>query len=184
MIWFFIDTLDLHRAFWHDLHLSTSTSPHPWCHRHEASVSTKQLTVSTISHDKPHYKTKLDDSTLSFACFTWLLGLSHKNHFLPTNMKPQLWSMNCFFNSPLRFLYCRRHIHYNWRNRHPTSHFYTVQGICQSWNQSRVKCVKSVFGPLQSNCDRDISKCTWEGNDERINAHIKLCVLIVQAYYA
>jgi arylamine N-acetyltransferase len=143
-----------------------------------------QLTVSTISHHTPHCKTKLDDSTLSFACFTWLLELSHKNRFLPTNMKPQHWSMDCFFDSPLRALRCRRHIHYSWRNRHPTSHFYTVQAVCQSWNQSRVKHVKSVFGPLQSNYTTNINECTWEGNNERINTHIFLSVLIVQAYYA
>jgi hypothetical protein len=42
---------------------------------------------------------------------------------------------------------------------------------------------KVGLGPLQSNYATDISKCTWEGNNERINTHILLCVLIVQAYY-
>jgi hypothetical protein len=143
--------LDLHRAIRHDLHPSTGTTPSPRHHRREATVSITLLTVWIISHQTPGCKTKLDDSTLSFACFTWLLGLLHKNYFLPTNMKPQHWSMNCFFDSPLRVLHYRRHIHYSWRNRHLTSHFYTVQAICQSWNQSRVKCVRSVFRPLQSN---------------------------------
>jgi hypothetical protein len=59
MIWFFIDALDLHQAIQRDLHLSTGTAPSPWCHRREAAISTKQLTISTISHHKPHYKTKL-----------------------------------------------------------------------------------------------------------------------------
>jgi hypothetical protein len=58
-----------------------------------------------------------------------------------------------------------------------------VQAVCQSWNQSHVKHVKSVFGPLQSNYAIDINECTWKGNNERINAHKLLCVLIVQAYY-
>jgi hypothetical protein len=138
----------------------------------------------TISHHTPHCKTKLDDSTLSFACLTCLLGLSHKNHFFPTNMKPQRWSIDCFFTSPLRALCCRLHIHYSWRNRHPTSHFYTVQAVCESWNQSRMKRIKSVFGTLQSNYATDINECTWEGKNERINTYILLCVLVVQAYYA
>jgi hypothetical protein len=59
-----------------------------------------------------------------------------------------------------------------------------VQAVCQSWNQSSVKRVRSVFGPLQFNYATDINECTWEANNERINAHILLCVLIVQAYYA
>jgi hypothetical protein len=175
--------ISIERSGMIDIHPSTGTVPSPWCHRREARVSVTQLTVLTISHHMPDCKTKLDDSTLSFACFTWLLGLSHKNHFLPTNIKPQRWSTNCFFDSPLRALCCRCHIHYSWRNRHPTSHFYMVQPVCQSWNQSRVKHVRSVFGPLQSYYATDINECTWEGNNEKINAHILLCVLIVQAYY-
>jgi hypothetical protein len=167
-----------------DLHPSTGMAPSPWCHHREAAVSVTKLTVLTISHHTPRCKTKLDALLLSFACFTWLLGLPHKNRFLPTNMKPQRWSTDCFFDSLLRPLRCRRHIHCSWKNRHPTSHFYTVQAVGQSWNQSRVKRVRSVFGPLQSNYATDINECTWEGNNERINAHILLCVLIVQAYYA
>jgi hypothetical protein len=54
----------------------------------------------------------------------------HKKRFLPTNMKPQCWSTHCCFESLLRTLRCRRHIHYIWRNWHPTSHFYTVQAVC------------------------------------------------------
>jgi hypothetical protein len=142
------------------IHPCTGVVPSPRRHHREASGSVTQLTVLTISHHTPRCKTKLDALLLSFACFTWLLGLSHKNSFLPTNMKPQRWSMNCFFNSPLRSLRCRRHIHYSWRIRHPTSHFYTVQPVCQSWNQSRVKRVKSIFGLLQSNYATDINECT------------------------
>jgi hypothetical protein len=134
-----------------------------------------------ITH--PHCKTKLDALPLSFACFAWLVGLSHKNRF-SMNMKPQRWLTHCCFESLLRALRCRRHIHYSWRNWHPTSHFYTVQAVYQSWNQSRVKRIKSVFGSLKSNYTTDINECSWEGNNERINAHILLCVLIVQAYYA
>jgi hypothetical protein len=184
MIWFFIDALDLRRALWHDLHPCTGVAPSPRCHHHEASGNVTQLTILAISHQTPRYKTKLDALLLSFACFTWLLGLLHKNRFLPTNMKPQCSSMNCFFDSSLRALCCRCHIHYSWRNWHPTSYFYTVQAVCKSWNQSCVKCVKLVFGPLQSNYATDINKCTWEDNNERINVHILLCVLIIQAYYA
>jgi hypothetical protein len=184
MIWFFINALDLHRALWHDLHPCTGVVPGPRRHHREASGNLMQLTVLTISHHTPCCKTKLDALLLSFACFTWFLGLSHKNCFLPMNMNPQHWSTDCFFDSPLRALCCKCHIHYSWTNWHPTSHFYTVQAVCQSWNQSHVKCVKSVFGLLQSNYATDINKCTWEGNNERINAHILLCVLIVQACYA
>jgi hypothetical protein len=158
-------------------------APSPLRHHREASGSVMQLTVLTISHHTPRCKTKLDALLLSFAYFMWLLGLLHKNYFLPTNMKPQCWSTDCFFDAPLRPLCCRCHIHYSWRNTHPTSHFYTVQAVCQSWNQSHVKCVKLVFGPLQSNYATYINECTWEGNNERISSHIFLCVLIVQAYY-
>jgi hypothetical protein len=38
--------------------------------------------------------------------------------------------------------------------------------------------------PLQSNYATDINEYTREGNSERINVHILLCVLIVQSYYA
>jgi hypothetical protein len=186
VIWygFFIDALDLHRAIRHDLHPSTGTARSPRHHCREAAVSVKQLTVLTISHHTRHCKTKLGVLLLSFACFMWLLGLSHKNRFLPTNMKPQRWSTDCFFDSLLRALRCRRHIDYSWRNRNLTSHFYTLQAVCQSWNQSREKRVKSVFGPLQSKYTTYINECTWEGNNERINTHILLCFLIIQSYYA
>jgi hypothetical protein len=39
-------------------------------------------------------------------------------------------------------------------------------------------------GMLQSNYATDISEYAKEGNNRMINAHILLCVLIVQAYYA
>jgi hypothetical protein len=159
---------------WHQVHSATVVKP---------PVSATQLTLLTISHHTPHCKIKLDALILSFTSFTWLLGLLHKNHFLPMNMKPQRWSTDCLFDYPLMALRCRCHIHYSWRNWHPTSHFYMVQAVCQSWNQSRVKRVKSVFGPLQSNYVTDINECTWEGDNERISAHIFLCVLIIQAYY-
>jgi hypothetical protein len=147
-------------------------------------VSVTQLTVLTISHHTPPLENQVRHSNFSFAIFTWFLGLSHKNRFLPTNMKPQHWLTHCCFESPLRALHCRCHIHCSWRNWHPTNHFYMVQAVCQLWNQSRVKHVKSIFGLLQSNYAIDINECTWEGNNERINAYILLCVLIVQAYYA
>jgi hypothetical protein len=114
--WYDMVSLSTRRAIRHDLHPSTGMAPSPRHHHCEAAVSITQLTVLTISHHTPHCKTKLDDSTLSFACFTWLLGLSHKNRFLPTNMKPQRWSTDCFFDSLLRALHCRCHIHYSWRN--------------------------------------------------------------------
>jgi hypothetical protein len=38
--------------------------------------------------------------------------------------------------------------------------------------------------PLQSNYATDINEYTKEGNNKVINAHILLCVLILQAYYA
>jgi hypothetical protein len=120
------------------------------CQVHDTIVVKLQLVSHNLPyqpyHITPHCKTNLDASTLSFACFRWLLGLSHKNHFLPTNMKPQHWLIHCCFESLLRALRCTCHIHYSWRNGQPTSQFYTVQVICQSWNQSYVKHVKSVFG--------------------------------------
>jgi hypothetical protein len=74
-----------------------------------------------------------------FCMFTWLLGLSHKNHFLPMNMKPQHWSMNFFFDSPLRVLRCRRHIHYSWRTCTWQATFirckpYVSRGTSLAWN--------------------------------------------------
>jgi hypothetical protein len=39
-------------------------------------------------------------------------------------------------------------------------------------------------GPLQSNYATDIDKYIKEGNNKVIKAHILLCVLILQAYYA
>jgi hypothetical protein len=85
----FIDALDLHRALRHDLHPCIDVVPSPRRHRREASDSVTELTVLTISHHTPRYKTKLDALLLSFACFTWFLWLPHKNRFLPMNMKPQ-----------------------------------------------------------------------------------------------
>jgi hypothetical protein len=76
------------------------------------------------------------------------------------------------FDSPLRALHCRCHIHYSWRNMHLTSHFCTVQAVRQAWNQSRVKRVKSVFGPLESNYATDINKYTLKGNNNTINARM------------
>jgi hypothetical protein len=38
--------------------------------------------------------------------------------------------------------------------------------------------------PLQSNYATEINEYMKEGNNRVINAHILLCVLIVQAYYA
>jgi hypothetical protein len=89
MIWFFINALDLHQALWHDLHPCTGVAPSPRRHRREASGNITQLTVLTISHHTPSLQNKVRHSLSSFACFTWLLGFLHKNHFLPTNMKPQ-----------------------------------------------------------------------------------------------
>jgi hypothetical protein len=134
MIWFFIDVLDFHRALGM-IHGAIFMKP--------PAVS-RNLPCWPYHITRPQCKTKLDASTLSFACFTWILGLSHKNHFLPTNMKPQCWLTDCCFESLLRSLHCRRHIHYSWRNKHLTSYFYMVQAVCQSWNQSRVKRARSV----------------------------------------
>jgi hypothetical protein len=142
MIWF------LHRRAcspsipWHDLHPSIGTVPSPRCLSWSLRMSNVTYSL-TISHHTPHYKTKLDVSIV-FASFTWLLGLSRKNLFY-------LWTWNhnadnhiIALISPLRALCYRCHIHYSWRNWHPTSHFYTVHAICQAWNQSRVKCVMLV----------------------------------------
>jgi hypothetical protein len=109
-------------------------------------VSVTQLTMLTISHHTPPLQNQVRRFYFSFASFMWFLGLSHKNRFLPTNMKPQHWLTDCCFESLLRALRCRCHIHYSWRNRHPTSHFYTVQAVCQLWNQSPVKRVMSFMG--------------------------------------
>jgi hypothetical protein len=109
-------------------------------------VSVTQLTMLTISHHTPSLQNQVRRFYFSFASCTSFLGLSHKNRFLPTNINPQHWLTDCCFESPIRALCCRRYIHYSWRNRHSTSHFYTVQAVCQSWNQSRVKRVMLVTG--------------------------------------
>jgi hypothetical protein len=160
---------------WHQVHGTIVMKP---------LVSITQLTMLTISHHTPPVQNQVRRFYFSFASFTWFLGLSHKNWFLPMNMKPQRWSTHCFFESPLRVLCCRRHIHYNWRNRHPTSHYYAVQAVCQSWNQSHVQTRNVGHGPPQSNYATNINEYTLEGNNKMINAHILLCVWIVQAYYA
>jgi hypothetical protein len=49
-----------------------------------------------------------------------------------------------------------------------------VQAVRQAWNQSRVKRVKSVFGPLQSNYATYINKYTLKGNNKMINACIHM----------
>jgi hypothetical protein len=48
------------------------------------------------------------DSTLSFASFTWLLGVSGENRFCPTNMKPQHQLSNCLYYTPFGALRCKR----------------------------------------------------------------------------
>jgi hypothetical protein len=135
-------------------------------------VSFMQLTVLTISHHMSPLQNKVRCFYFSFACFTWFLGLLHKNWFLPTNMKPKSWLADCCFESLLRTLRCRYHIHYNWRNWHPASHFYTVHAVCQAWNQSRVKRVKSVTGRFNPTMPWILHKYTLEGNNEVINARI------------
>jgi hypothetical protein len=86
-----------------------------------------------------------------FAIFTWLLGLSHKNHFLPTNKKPQCWLTYCFFESPLRALHCRHQIHYSWRNWHPTSHLHGTSRTSVVEPVSHRNTCQVGHGPLQSN---------------------------------
>jgi hypothetical protein len=103
-----------------------STAPLSWSLR----LVSHNLPCLTISHHMPPLQNQVRRFYFSFVSFTWFLGLSHKNRFLPTNMKPRCWSMDSFFDSLLRVLCCRCHIHYSWRNKHPTIHFYTVQAIC------------------------------------------------------
>jgi hypothetical protein len=109
-----------------------------------------------------------------FASFTWLLGLSHKNRFLPTYMKPQRWLTYCCFESPLRALRCRCHIHYSWRNRHPTNHLHDTSRTSVVEPVSCTSTCKIGHGPLQSNNATDISKYTLEGNNKMINTHINM----------
>jgi hypothetical protein len=51
-------------------------------------VSVMELTLLTISHHTPPLENQVKRFYFSFASFTWFLGLSHNNQFLPTNMKP------------------------------------------------------------------------------------------------
>jgi hypothetical protein len=140
MIWFLIEPsgmISILAPVWRQVYGAIVVKP---------PVSVTQLTVLTISHHMPPLQNQVRRFYFSFASFTWFLGLLHKNQFLPTNMKPQCWLTDCCFESPLRALRYRCHIHYSWRNRHPTSHFYTVHDVCQSWNPSRVNHVMSVTG--------------------------------------
>jgi hypothetical protein len=98
-------------------------------------------------------------------------------------MKPQCWLTDCCFESPLRALHCRRHIHYSWRNRHSTSHLHGTSHTSIVEPFLRTSTRKVGHGLLQSNYATNINEYTWEGNNKRINADILLCVLIVQAYY-
>jgi hypothetical protein len=49
-----------------------------------------------------------------------------------------------------------------------------VQVVRQAWNQPRMKRVKLVFRPLQSNYAIDINKYTLEGNNKMIKARINM----------
>jgi hypothetical protein len=146
----------------HDLHPSTGVAPSPRCPRREASGSTMQLTVDHITAYAP-LQNKVRCFYFMFVSFTWLLGISHKNCFLSTNMKPQYWLTYCCFESPLRALHCRCHIHYRWRNRHPTSHLHSTSRTSVVEPVSRRSTRKVGHGPLQSKYATDISKYTFGG---------------------
>ena len=97
--------------------------------------------IMAISHHMP-CKNKLDASYL-FLQILRGLGLSMKNHFLPTNKNHnddnQVVSM-----TPFRALRCKSDIHYSKRDRHPLA-AYVIQVTCRAQNQSRVSVrVKSV----------------------------------------
>jgi hypothetical protein len=146
IIWFFIDALDLYRVLQHDLQSCTGVVPSPRRHHHEASGNVTQLTMLTISHHMPPLQNKVRRFYFIFCMFYVVSRAFAQEPFLTYEHETTTLIYRLLLWVPLRDLRCRRHIHYSWRNRHPTSHFYTVQVVCQSWNQSHVKCIRSVTG--------------------------------------
>ena len=113
-------------------------------------------------------KIKLDASTLSLANFTWLLGLSRKNRFLPTNFNHNADQI-IVATTPLPGPSGADGISLKLEKLDTHQATYTKQAVCQSWDTSR-KRFKS--GPVDLQQYRDINKFTREGNNYRINAHI------------
>jgi hypothetical protein len=125
-----------------------------WCQVHGASVVKHPAVPHNLPFDHIISHAPLQNKVrrfyFMFAIFTWLLGLSHKNRFLPTNMKPQRWLTYCCFESPLRALCCRHHIHYSWRNWHPTSHLHGISRTSVVEPILRRSMRKVGHGPLLS----------------------------------
>jgi hypothetical protein len=136
--------------------------------RREAFRSTMQLTVQPYHITRPlqnkvrrfYYVCKFYVASRAFAQQPFLT-YEHETHIVA-------------LISPLRALHCRCHIHYSWRNRHPTSHFCTV--LCRMSVMEPVsrEMRKVGHGPLQSNYATDMNKYTLEGNNNTINTRINM----------
>ena len=90
---------------------------------------------------------------------------------MPKTMQPQHRLNNCLYHTPFRALHCKCCIA-NVRETDTPKATYMVQAICQAWNQSRVSVRVRSVGAASSNIAAILTKCTWEGNNWRIDAHI------------
>src|SRR4051812_35924113 len=77
---------------------------------------------------------------------------------------------------------CRLDPNYSERDRHPPA-TYAIQVACQSWNKSHVRGHVRLVRAASSHYATRIQN-TKGGNNMIINAHIHICVLLVQTIYS
>ena len=95
----------------------------------------------------PFCKTKLDASTFFCKFYAAVLGLDKKNRFFNLRKQTQHLTDNYLYDPLKEALACDAISTKVGDAIHPPSHIYTVQAVCQAWNQSRVRVrVKSVAG--------------------------------------
>src|SRR3954464_8215109 len=100
----------------------------------------------------PFCKLKLKRlSTLSFACFTWLLGVLTKELFLSYENKPQHQSRNRLYYTPVGALRCKRLRKANVRDTDTPSHLYGTSHMSSVEPVSR-KRVRSVGAASSKHC--------------------------------
>src|SRR3954467_13601282 len=90
-------------------------------------------------------------STLSFASFTWLLGVSRKEPFLSYENKPQHQSCNCLYYTPVGALRCKRLHKANVRETDTPNHLYGTSHMSSVEPVSR-KRVRSVGAASSGHC--------------------------------
>ena len=135
----------------------------------------------TISHHKPTLQNKVRRLYFyPFANFTWLLGLSHKNRsYLRTsnhNISSIIISMIPFRGPRLQIPHPLKSEKQDTRQA-----TYTVQAVCQVWNQSRVRVrVRSVASRFIQRCRIHEQVRGRETTTDSMTTQ-STCVLIVHA---